>query len=259
MVRLRSWSFYVIVMAMISQAGLAQPANRKVVDQPLEWFAVTTNWKLNKRLTYMLEGQFRYVSGFQPQQYQLRTALDIGVNGHLSIVPLGYVYTWNYKYGKQPVSVSNNEHRLWEQVSYKHHVGRLHISHRLRLEQRFIQVHALSQEGGLINEGYDMHQNRLRYRFMATVPLNHTRMQTGTYYVCAWDEAFLSRGDNVTFHEPDQNRLFAGVGKQVTSKLTIQGGFLYQMLIKANGAMQENNIGVQLQLTYAVDLTLKEN
>ncbi len=39
----------------------------------------------------------------------------------------------------------------------------------------------------------------------------------------------------------------------------MQGGFLYQMLIKANGAMQENNMGFQLQLTYAIDLTLKEN
>ena len=259
MVRLCSWLFCLVVVAMIPQTAFAQPANRQVVDQPLEWFAVTTNWKLNKRLTYMLEGQFRYVSGFQPQQYQFRTAVDVGVNGHLSVVPLGYVYTWNYKYGEQPVSVSNNEHRLWEQVTYKHHIGRLHLSHRLRLEQRFIQVHTFSQEGQLVNEGYDMFQSRLRYRFMAMVPLNHAKMQTGTYYACVYDEAFISRGDNITFHEPDQNRLFAGMGKQVNSKLSVQGGFLYQMLIKANGAMQENNIGFQLQLTYAIDLTLKEN
>lgn len=256
MVRLASW---LVIALVVSQSSFAQPADRQIVDQPIEWFAVTTNWKLNKRMTYMLEGQFRYASGFQPQQYQVRTAMDISLNKHFSIVPVGYVYTWNYKYGKQPAALSNNEHRLWEQVAYKHHIGRLYLSHRLRLEQRFIQAHTLSQEGKLIDEGYDVFQNRLRYRFMVNVPVNKPKIEAGAYYASVWDEGFLSWGENITFHEPDQNRLFAGMGSQITSRLAVQGGFLYQMLIKANGAKQENNVGFQLQFTYAIDLALKDN
>lgn len=88
MVRLALW---LVIALVVSQSSFAQPADRQIVDQPIEWFAVTTNWKLNKRMTYMLEGQFRYASGFQPQQYQVRTAMDISLNKHFSIVPVGYV------------------------------------------------------------------------------------------------------------------------------------------------------------------------
>src|SRR3712207_9011964 len=54
---------------------------------------------------------------------------------------------------------------------------------------------------------------------------------------------FRSWGDHVTFHEPDQNRIFTGIGYQFNTDLSLQGGFLYQMLIKSNGAKQENNLG----------------
>jgi predicted porin len=61
----------------------------------------------------------------------------------------------------------------------------------------------------------------------------------------------------VTFHKIDQNRVFAGVGYQVTKDFSFQGGFLYQMLVKANGAKQENNTGIQLQVNYNFDFTKK--
>lgn len=221
----------------------------------MKWFAVTTNWKVSKQAAVILEGQFRQADGFQPMQYQFRTGVDVTINKHFSFVPVGYVYTWNFKYGEQPAAFGNNEHRIWEQVMYKHHVGRFHLSHRARLEQRFVQVHTDDGEGRIINEGYDVYLNRVRYRFMATVPLNRAKIEEKTYFASAYDEAFLSWGDHVTFHEPDQNRLFAGLGYQFSTPLSLQAGFLYQMLIKSNGAKQENNVGFQVQVTYNIDLT----
>lgn len=205
----------------------------------------------------MLEGQFRQAKNFEPMQYQIRTALEIPLNKHFSVVPLGYVYTWNHKYGEQPTDFVNNEHRIWEQVMYKHQLGRFNINHRVRLEQRYVQVH--TQTGGeIIDEGYDTRMSRIRYRFAATVPFGREKIEAKTYFASLYEEAFLSWGEGVTFHEPDQNRIFAGVGYQVTSPLAIQTGFFYQMLIKANGTKQENNVGIQLQLTYNIDLTKHE-
>ncbi|HEY9008627.1 DUF2490 domain-containing protein [Ohtaekwangia sp.] len=245
------------MLVIASQVSFAQPAERKVVNQSIEWFSITTNLKVSKSFTWMLEGQFRQAQDFQPMQYQLRTGLDIAVSKHISIMPLGYVYTWNYRYGKQPLAYGNNEHRIYQQVTYKHNISRISISHRLRLEQRFIQVHTRDTENRLIDQGYDQKLNRLRYRFMATVPINHAKMEAKTYFASAYDEAFLSWGKGITFHEPDQNRLFIGGGYQFNSAFTLQGGFLYQMLIKANGTAQENNVGAQVMFTYNIDLTKK--
>jgi long-subunit fatty acid transport protein len=189
-------------------------------------------------------------------QYQLRTALEIRLNSHFSVVPIGYVWTENFRYGKQPAAFKNNEHRLWEQISYKHELGRFKFEHRLRLEQRFIQVHSRTAEGTPVDEGFTNQQNRLRYRLTTKIPLGREKnITTHTLFASTYDEVFYSWGKSITFREPDQNRLFAGLGYQVSKPLVIQAGFLYQMLIKANGTQQENNIGCQVMLNYTLDLT----
>jgi hypothetical protein len=261
MVRLKSHAIAIIFLISGAFSALAQPANRQIVNQPLEWFSLTNNIKLSHRLNFMLEGQFRYASDFNPQQYQLRTALEVNVNKHIAITPLGYVYTWNYRYGKQPAAFANNEHRIWQQVVYKHKIAnRLNLSHRMRLEQRFTQLHTADADGVVTNHGYETRTNRARYRFMATLPLKGQTITPKSYFLGAYDEAFLSWGKSVKFHEPDQNRVFAGVGYQFNSSFSVLAGGLYQMLIKQpTGAKQENNVGVQMMFTYNIDLTKTSN
>lgn len=198
----------------------------------------------------MAEGQFRFAGDFEPMQFQFRTAADIHINKNLSVAPLGYVYTWNPTYGKQPAKFVNNEHRIFQQVSYKHKLGRVSFNHRGRLEQRFIQVHT-TEAGEIINQGYDLYLNRFRYRLMVNVPLNKSEKVFASFY----NEAFIEFGKNVKYHNPDQNRLFIGAGYQVNNKVTVTTGFLYHMLVKLNGVQQENNFGVQANLTYNIDLT----
>ena len=147
-------SSLLITLVLSFQAVFAQSTEREKVTQAIEWFAITSNIKMTDRLTLMVEGQFRYADDFDPQQYQARAALDIKLNDHFSIAPLTYVYTWNYKYGKQPTQFENNEHRIWQQVSYKHGSRRIKIDHRLRLEERFIQHHSLLSDGTVVDDGY---------------------------------------------------------------------------------------------------------
>ena len=66
-------------------------------------------------------------------------------------------------------------------------------------------------------------------------------------------------GQNVVYTDPDQNRIFAGLGYQVTKAFNFQGGFFYQTLIKLSGVKQENNVGFQLQFQYNLDATKKDN
>jgi hypothetical protein len=224
------------------------------VTQGIEWFSLANTIKVHKRVSILAEGQFRFAGQFEPMQFQFRTGADIHVTKKLSVMPFGYVYTWNPMYGKQPAKYVNNEHRIYQQVTYKHQVGKVQLSHRGRLEQRHIQVHSL-ENGEVISQGYDLFLNRFRYRLMMNVPLKGTEIVPKTMFATFYDEVFMEWGKAIVYHKPDQNRVFAGLGYQASKKFTITGGFLYHMLVKLNGVQQENNFGVQINASYNFDLT----
>ena len=253
MIKLTSSLLLTLVLSL--HIAFGQSGERETVTQALQWFSINSNIKMTSRLSWIVEGQFRYADDFDQQQYQARTALDIKINERFSVVPLGYVYTWNHKYGKQPAAFENNEHRIWQQIFYKHSLRRLKVDHRLRLEERFIQQHHITSDGSVVDDGYILNQTRLRYRLMARLPLNSASIEPGTFFASVYDEIFYSWGEHVTYQKPDQNRMFAGAGYQFNKNFTLQGGLIYQLLVKSNGAKQENNIGLQLQLTYNVDCT----
>jgi hypothetical protein len=224
------------------------------VSQSAQWFALTSSIKLHTKASLLLEGQFRYVGNFEPMQMQFRTGVDIAVSKNLAIMPLGYVYIWNPIYGKQPASYVNNEHRIFQQVTYSHRLARAYIVHRARLEQRFIQVHE-NNNGEIINKGYELYLNRVRYRVLVNFPLNHPTIIPGTIYGSFYDELFVEFGHAVKYTDPDQNRFFAGLGYQLTKLSGFQAGYFYQKLIKLSGTMQENNIGFQVLFQHNFDLT----
>lgn len=234
----------------------AQSSSRETVNQSIEWFAVATTIKIHQHVSIITEGQFRFVQSFDPMQFQSRTGIDFHLNKNLSVL-VGYVYVWNPKYGKQPATFVNNEHRIYEQLNYKHSIGKWMLSHRLRLEQRYLQVH-INQGGIIFDDGYSLDVNRARYRFYATLPLNNEKLDPKTFSFNVYDEIFASWGSPITYNKPDQNRIFIGMGYQFTKMISIQAGALYQMLIKANGTKQENNIGIQAQFNYNFDFTRKE-
>ncbi|MGC3943414.1 MAG: DUF2490 domain-containing protein [Chryseolinea sp.] len=90
--------------------------------------------------------------------------------------------------------------------------------------------------------------------FQARIPLSGKTIDPKTYYAIAYDEIFKSWGENVTYSDPDQNRVFAGIGYQFEKNFAMHMGGIYQLIVKRNGAQQENNFGVLLQITYNVNL-----
>jgi hypothetical protein len=236
---------------------LVAVAQREKAEQSIEWFSLVNNIKVSDRLTVLAEGQFRFAGAFQPMQFQARTGLNVKANDHFSYMPLGYVYSWNPIYGVQPATYSNNEHRIFEQIQYKHKAGIFHLDYRIRLEQRFLEVHE-TQNGEVISKGYTLYMNRLRTRVAAQVPINHKTMDPKTLFASFYNELFLDFGGATIYTDPDQNRFFLGAGYQLDKSFSLQGGFLYQMLIKMSGLKQENNFGFQLTLTKNFDLTSKK-
>lgn len=249
----------ILLFALVSTQAFAQKS-RDNVEQFNAWAAYTGTNKLSGKLDVYTEFQFRR-NGFyeKPLQIQLRTALDIKINDFFTASP-AYVYTVSYPYGKQPsTNYSFVEHRPFEQFVTKNSIGRFKITHRYRLEQRFIETKLLDTNKEYVFDKW-LYKNRLRYRILANIPINKPTMKDAkTLFIQASNELFINFGKNVAKNIFDQNRAFIGLGYKVSSPLTITGGYLMQQLFKGDGIKVENNHTLFINVNYNLDFSKKEN
>lgn len=96
------------------------------------------------------------------------------------------------------------------------------MNHAFRLEQRFRRNVA---EGELADD-YSFNW-RLRYGVTFTVPFTGTEVVAGTPFLLFNDEIHINAGKQVVHNYFDQNRLFAGLGYQFTSKMNAHLGYLF--------------------------------
>ncbi len=240
-----SFRFFLLVLLF---PGLALAQTK--VTQGVEWFGTSSAVKLAPKFGVYLDGQFRFAQN-NNMQHQFRFAFDIYANSKLTISPLAYVQVWNYKYGEQPAGFVNNEHRLYQQIQYKHSIGKFFFTHRFRTEERFIQNHSVDPGGEFSN-----HQFRIRHRVWVARPFGKDKIEPKTWYIAGLFEWFMSWGKLVTYdNKVDQYRAFIGPGYQFNKNVNLQLGPFYQYLIKKQGAEQENNVGMFLQFNYNFDLS----
>lgn len=131
------------------------------------------------------------------------------------------------------------EHRIWQQFIYNHKVGRVALTHRGRLEQRFI---------GQLNE--DVFSQRLRYFIRALVPLKDTAgspFSKGAF-VALQNEVFvhLQNKDALNGYVFDQNRAYAALGYRFSPVVDLEAGYLNQAS-KGKARSTVNNV-VQLAI-----------
>lgn len=242
----------------VSVVSLSNAQSRQSITQPTEWFMLASNMKLSKKIGFTFDAQFRFSQSFEAMQHFVRNGIEVYVTPQFSFVPVGYMYVWNYQYGERPSTFADNEQRIWQQVFYKHPVGKWRFTHRLRLEQRFLQSHTKLQTGGEINNGYNIFRNRIRYRLVVQVPLRGATIAPKSLFAGAMNECFYSWGKDVNTYEIDQNRFFTGVGYQINKDFFVWPGFFYQYLLRSNGALQENNVGFLVWISYNLDFTKKQ-
>jgi hypothetical protein len=249
--------FSVLVIVLLNFNPIV--AQRERVTQGVEWFGTSSAIKLAPQFGLYLDGQYRFAKSMENMQHQFRIAPEIYVNNKLTISPVGYVFIWNFIYGDQPAAVINNEHRLYQELKFKHSVGKFFFTHRFRTEERFIQFHSGNAVDGFDEEWYDKNiQLRLRHRVWLNYALNKEKIEAKTWYIPTLIEAFMSWGNPtyITYEgKLDQLRLYTGIGYQFNKNANIQVGPFYQMLIKAKGDKQENNVGSYIQLNWNFDFT----
>jgi hypothetical protein len=168
------------------------------------------------------------------------------------VVP-GYGWIRTFPYGEQPIAYEFDEHRIWEQLVLTQKVGRFNFNHRYRLEQRFLEQKNLAANDEFTLSGFQFRQ-RLRYRFLVTIPLLSSELKDNSPFIAIYDEPFIQFGRNIGRNILDQNRLYFALGWRIDKDRNIQAGYLNQYVVKPDGVHAERNHTLQLGITWNLDL-----
>lgn len=117
------------------------------------------------------------------------------------------------------------EHRIWQQLSLKHQVGDMQVTHRVRLEERLIE--------NVSGKGI-----RGRLRLHVKIP-----NVLSDWYVAGGNEVFYNL--NTVANGPDggynQNRTFLGLGRVMRGRVHVVLGYQLQH-INGNGTNRINHV-----------------
>jgi hypothetical protein len=207
------------------------------------------NHRLSEQWGIHTEYQWRRSDLFNDwQQSLLRLGVDYYTKQNAQFTA-GYGWIRSYKYGEQPIAHNFNEHRIWEQFTVKNKVGRVELHHRYRLEQRFLEQWKINDAGAYSLDGFVL-RHRVRYRFMATVPLSRKELADNTLFLSVYDEPFLGFGKGIGKNILDQNRLYAAIGWRFNKDFNIQLGYMNQIIVKFDGVKVERNHTLQVGINY---------
>jgi hypothetical protein len=224
-------------MALISLPVLGQ--SQRVGDTNTNgWYMFFGDHRLNDHWGIHTEFQWRRHNVItDPQQLLLRGGANYYA-GNSTMLTLGYGHIESYSSGEY-----FPEQRIYEQVQLRDNVGRLGLSHRYRLEQRWIEL------AGTSNYVY---QNRARYMLRGTLPLMGPTLDSKEPYVSAYEEILIGFGNNVP-NIFDQNRAYAAMGYKLSRDASVETGYMYQISQQRNRTDFQHNHTLQIGFTYNFD------
>ncbi|MGY2132121.1 DUF2490 domain-containing protein [Hymenobacter sp. HD11105] len=245
---------------------LAAPAwgqsTARVLDRnAIGWFTYNGDHQLSPDWAVHTELQWRRTRlGLGRQQLLSRLGLVYALAENVEVSG-GYTQLTTYPYGDYPTADLGKptpENRAHQDITFTSTYGRLLLSHRLRLEQRWLGQLAESNPSRVESWEY---QNRARYQIAGEIPLQGPSIDDGEWYVNFFDEIFIGFGRNVGRNVFNQNRISGGLGYQIRDNWKLELNYLNQWTQHAEPepdtqqSVFENNNGFRLNVIYNLDLT----
>ncbi len=203
------------------------------------WLFLMNTTKFNDKWGMHMDVQLRTNDEWDGiRSLLVRPGLTYYINGS-SDVTLGYLYTPTFVNLDGIAKSSITEHRIWQQYIYKHKLAAANISHRFRLEQRFVERVA----------GDDFFAQRARYFVRGIIPLEKQEGLFGKgVFIAVQNEVFLNvqAKDELNGHLFDQNRAYMAAGYRFSKKMDAELGYMNQS-VKGAANNTSNNI-VQLAI-----------
>ena len=249
--------FSSIFLVLISQSVFCQ--NRISNHNNIGWYAYNGTFKLDSKFSIHTEYQWRrndYIETWQ--QSLLRLGINYQANPNLQL-RLGYAWAETFPYGEIPINGKDfTEHRIYEMATVTDKIGKIDLSHRFMLEQRWVGRYS---NADLTSEDQYPFLNRARYMIRLQMPLKGNSIADKTPYVAVYDELMIGFGKNVGENIFDQNRIGVLVGYKFNNLVRVEGGYLNQIVqlgreVEGKNVFQYNN-GFIVSANFTFDLSKK--
>lgn len=251
--------FSSIFLVLISQSVFCQ--NRISNHNNIGWYAYNGTFKLDSKFSIHTEYQWRrndYIETWQ--QSLLRLGINYQANPNLQL-RLGYAWAETFPYGEIPINGMGKdftEHRIYEMATVTDKIGKIDLSHRFMLEQRWVGRYS---NADLTSEDQYPFLNRARYMIRLQMPLKGNSIADKTPYVAVYDELMIGFGKNVGENIFDQNRIGVLVGYKFNNLVRVEGGYLNQIVqlgreVEGKNVFQYNN-GFIVSANFTFDLSKK--
>jgi len=208
------------------------------------WLATFQNYKLSSKTGFYFDAQWRSTAQVRQMNALL---LRPGFNYYFTPALTGTV---GYAFIPQQriaggVTGYLPEHRVWEQMVFTHTVKAHHksvaaVTHRLRLEQRFIPRHH-AEGNELVKDGHH-YAGRVRYFARAVVPVpsggGGGPFSKGVF-AALQNEIFFHTADGGSF---DQNRAYVAAGYRMSPQFDVEMGYMNQYISGAGSNSINNHI-----------------
>lgn len=251
----------VLIVLLGTFGGRAVGQNRVLDHNAIGWYTYNGDHKIGDKWAIHTEYQWRRIDLIQTWQQSLARLGVVRSLSDQAKLGAGYTYFVTFPYGRYPqadAGVPYPEHRLYEDIQFKSSYGKLELSQRFRLEQRWLAT--LSEQDPRQVAAWKF-QHRIRYQIAGKFPLKGTTIDDGELYLTFFDELFVSFGRNVGQNIFNQNRLSGGVGYQIRDNFQLELTYLNQVLQHARVDQStgkpifEINNGFRLNVIYNIDFT----
>jgi hypothetical protein len=192
----------------------------ETITQQSGWAAWNSSYKFSEHWGSLSDVQIRSGDNWaDTQNLMIRPGLTYFINSHSNFT-VGYL--WNGTLNAPGHDLV--EHRIWQQYIHVQQLGSVPLTHRFRLEQRFVE-----QAGG----GDRRFSQRLRYFARAVIPVGHSEGAfTRGPFIGLQNEAFfnLQHRDAVNGAFFDQNRAYLAGGFRLSKQIDLELGYLNQYI-----------------------------
>ncbi|HWK51535.1 MAG TPA: DUF2490 domain-containing protein [Steroidobacter sp.] len=192
----------------------------ETIQQQMGWAGWFNTHRLSEHWGYVSDVQLRSSDDWEEAQNAL---VRPGVTYYLD-------NRNNFSLGYAWIATLNNpgdnliEHRIWQQYIHTHSWSAAAITHRVRLEQRFVEP-----QGG----GDRRFSQRLRYFVRSVVPMSAGKSAfTQGPFVALQNELFfnIQHDEKINGHVFDQNRLLLAVGYRLSQRYDVELGYMNQFI-----------------------------
>lgn len=248
--------FISILLSLIGYYSFTQEARLKD-NNTITWFAYTGNIKISPKVAIHTEYQWRRTEVLKNwQQGLFRTGLNYSLRKDVNLI-IGYANAQTYRYGDYPATFAFPEHRFFQQALIKNPIGKVNLSHRFMLEQRF--VGSVSLQNGIKKTDYT-YLNRMRYRAKVEIPIQKNKSLT-KWSVILQDEIFIGWGKKIGANIFDQNRIGLLIGYHLNKLVKLETGYINQTLQQGkrinNQPVFQHNNGFLLAANFSFDFMKK--